>query len=106
MAVPGTFTTPAMLLAMALAATAEVPKVAIRFSTTSLPAWNMPFSSPLGMPTNRMRLIMSPRNSRWNTPSTRTALLLWFSMTIMMMAAAMREASVPMPAPAAPMPKP
>ena len=58
---PGSVHTLAMLLTTALAAMAAVPRLAIRFMTTSLPIWNMPFSSPLGTPIFKMRPIRPPR---------------------------------------------
>ena len=106
MAEPGTLTTLATELAMALAAVAAVPKEVIRLRTSSLPIWNMPFSRPLGMLIPRMRFTVSQWNSKWSTPSMWTG---WAGLRIMAMkmtAATTREARVPMPAPAAPMSKP
>ena len=54
MAAPGMMARLVRELAMALAAMEAVPKVATRPCTINLPTWNMPFSSPLGMPRRRM----------------------------------------------------
>ena len=43
------------VLQTALAAIAAVPSVLVRWVTSSLPMWNMPFSMPDGMPMARMR---------------------------------------------------
>ena len=46
----------ATLLAMALAAVAEVPRGVTSPSTISFPTWNIPFSMPLGTPMRRIFL--------------------------------------------------
>ena len=60
MVLPGMLAMPLMVLATALAAMAEVPRVEVKLLTHSLPIWNMPFSKPEGMPMPRMRRIRSP----------------------------------------------
>ena len=49
-AIPGILANPATLFATAFAAIAAVPNVAVRLDTRSFPIWNIPFSTPLGMP--------------------------------------------------------
>ena len=106
MALPGTLTTPATELAMALAAVAEVPRGVTRPSTSSLPIWNMPFSRPLGMPMRRIFFTSCFRNSKRSRRSMWMRWPCWQMSQVMSTAPASREKRVPKPAPATPMPTP
>ncbi len=48
----------------ALAVIAAVPKEEIKLKSRTLPNWNIPFSSPLGIPTKEIFLIMF-HSKRW-----------------------------------------
>ena len=106
MVLPGMLARPEMELATALAAMAEVPSVEVRLLTQSLPIWNMPFSSPEGMPMPRMRRIIC----RSGFISARLAMCSGFSTCCCcqntQMAAKMRPASVARAAPSTPIRNP
>ena len=102
MAEPGMLDIEPTLLQMALAAIADVPKVVMSPATSSLPIWNMPFSSPFGTPTRRMLLRMPPFHSGWNRRSRKMGLSRLRSSIIIIRPATVRDASVAVAAPATP----
>ncbi len=104
-AAPGTFMKEQTLLVMALAAMATVPKVAVRLCTKSLPMLNVLFSMPLGIPTRRMRLIISGCHSKWKSLLMCIVRRLLQVSTSMIVAPTSLDASVAAAAPAAPHPR-
>ena len=106
MVLPGMFAKVDTEFATALAAMALVPKVEVRLLTQSLPIWNMPFSSPVGMPMPKMRRIVSLCGRSSCQECTRSGLeMLWFC-SISQTAAIMRPNSVASAAPMTPILKP
>ena len=106
MVLPGMFAKVDTEFATALAAMALVPKVEVRLLTQSLPIWNIPFSSPEGMPMPKMRKIVSLWGRSSCQDCTRSGLdRLWFC-TISQTAAITRPSSVASAAPITPIRKP
>ena len=106
MAMPGRVIKVARVLLTALAAMAAVPKPETRESKRILPSWNMLFSSPLGTPIYKMRLMSVASNFKENGRFRWTSCLGFSKSTIITTAATMRETNVGMAAPATPICKP
>ena len=103
---PGMFASVETEFATALAAMAEVPRVDVRLLTQSLPIWNIPFSSPEGIPMDSTFMIGSRRGRRSAKCWTRSGLCIFWFCHRMNTAANTRPISVASAAPITPMRKP
>ena len=99
MALPGMLIMELRVLQTAEAAMEAVPRVLIRWLTSSLPIWNMPFSMPAGIPMARIRWAMERLGFKSAREAIRSGLSRRCSWAVTQMAARIRPIKVAIAAP-------
>ena len=99
MALPGMLIMELRVLQTAEAAMEAVPRVLIRWLTSSLPIWNMPFSMPAGIPMARIRWAMEKLGFKSAREAIRSGLSWRCSWAVTQMAARIRPVKVAIAAP-------